>query len=459
MEPPSPSDLLSRSLVTADRDAVRLSAEAMARNTLQSFEKALEWRAESWLNTLTDTLVRKERELASQGATIEQIRELMRTREAIVIASIRKATEEIQPIDVHTYFQVLPQRIGTDVSKEEPATRLSSEAQTKTPSSASDSASAPVTRPLKKRRMSKGSSKPKGKSKAKAKSMVPSTPIAEKTSGPGAVTHGLLFVATLGFMTPSGYAEVSLEAPGKIVGTFVRCEVTGNNRLRGVDIQVDTEILAAMIEKSSRIIIRSSTTALITPAMKAVAEADAKAAASSLDKEQSSEAKSNPTTEAVDATTDSAAAAATTTERMAKHLSTPQPAKTKDLPLPSRKLAIISPRESPPASDDNESELEMVVEQSRCIPIPHNFSTKEHKRAALRMVSPQPRSPMTFIPATPTKKSKLAPVPCLVSPPLSMNDDGSGSNGGNTTEYLTFDASGPKLPALVEVARAAMETC
>ena len=56
---PPPAKLLGRSLKVEDRDALRLSAEAMARNLMQSYQKALQWRIQAWIDSLSTLLVRK----------------------------------------------------------------------------------------------------------------------------------------------------------------------------------------------------------------------------------------------------------------------------------------------------------------------------------------------------------------------------------------------------------------
>ena len=48
----APAALLGRVLHVDDRDALRLSSEAMARNIMQSYEKAIHWRIQSWIDSL-----------------------------------------------------------------------------------------------------------------------------------------------------------------------------------------------------------------------------------------------------------------------------------------------------------------------------------------------------------------------------------------------------------------------
>eukprot|EP00541_Cyclophora_tenuis_P017051 CAMPEP_0116574552 /NCGR_PEP_ID=MMETSP0397-20121206/19457_1 /TAXON_ID=216820 /ORGANISM="Cyclophora tenuis, Strain ECT3854" /LENGTH=323 /DNA_ID=CAMNT_0004103329 /DNA_START=219 /DNA_END=1191 /DNA_ORIENTATION=+ len=310
-----------------------------------------------------------ELELKHQGATEFEIKELVTSTEADVIASIRKATTEITPIEVTTSFKVLPH--GT-VSEE-------------------TASGAP---PPKKRKVTRTASDRGTKYR---------------------VEHGMMFTAVMGLMTPSGYAEVTVEAPGLIEGSFLRL-ANDDGRLTGVVFELNTEIITAMIEKSSRIVARSAAQAFIEPSEKIPVT------------------KVSPTVEA-DA------------------LRTPQPKAIATAELPAQgKLAIVSPRNSTPTNEEADSEPELA--EPTYIPMPKDFSAKHYTRSALRMVSPQPRSPdqsgsPLFLSPQSPKPSSKATGPSLVSPPPSRDV---------SVSYLKFDTSGPKLPALVEVACAAMRT-
>ena len=372
VEPPVPSVLLARPLVVDDRNALRLSAEAMARNILQSFARAVQWRADSWVHALTRSLLNKESILLQKGASQDEVKALLNSSEATVIAAVRKAVSDIAPTEVTTSFKILPH----GVVKEEPT------------------AGAP---PPKKRKLSKHS---------------------RDGGAKYTVQHGMMFKADLGLMTPLGYAQIAVEAPGIIEGSFARLS-PNDQQLTGVTFDINTEIVSAMIEKSSRIIVRAAAQELIPPV----------------------EPVSLPMTAPTEET-----------------LQTPQPTKTVEVTSTQSKLAVISPRNSSPTNDESENEPELM-NASTCIPMPKNFSAKDYVRSALRMVSPQPRSPeqsgapIVFSPQSPTPLARKNMGPSLVSPPPSKGDY------GNSPQYLKFDSTGPKLPALVEAACQAMQTC
>jgi hypothetical protein len=68
-----PAALLGRILKVDDRDALRLSAEAMARNMMQSYQKAMQWRIQqSWVDQLSRVLLSKESLLQEQNASEEE---------------------------------------------------------------------------------------------------------------------------------------------------------------------------------------------------------------------------------------------------------------------------------------------------------------------------------------------------------------------------------------------------
>ena len=110
-ELPPPAVLLGRALRVDDREAHRLSADAMARNLLQSFQKAIVWRIQAWMDALKASLVQQEKALLQQNASEEELRELLKTSEAQLFHKLRLVSKAIEVKRAETCFHVLPQRI------------------------------------------------------------------------------------------------------------------------------------------------------------------------------------------------------------------------------------------------------------------------------------------------------------------------------------------------------------
>ena len=210
-----PAALLSRVLKVEDVDALRLSSEAMARNILQTYEKAIQWRIQSWIACLSRVLVRQEGELKRKGiATEENLKVLRESSEAMLIVRLREIGEGMKVIDACNHFNVLPQKV---------------------PSSHGD-------RPHKRRRLSEDLSEGEY----------------EYT-----VSHVLALEININVRAPSiGSANIEMKVPGTMNGTFVSFE-DGRGKITDVVIDVNTHILASMIEKSSRIVVRSAMEALL----------------------------------------------------------------------------------------------------------------------------------------------------------------------------------------------------
>jgi len=208
---------MGRPLVVEDRNALRLSAKAMARNILHTFQKAVQWRKRCWIETLARPLVAKEREMKEAGATEEELRDLLNTPIAKVIASLNES--EIEVLDATTSFRMIP-----NIWR-----RLNSHHHSS-----------------KKKKISLHQHHQEEKSYI--------------------TSHGLIFQTVLNFRSPCGYSEVTVEAPGVIEGIFEHPLVVGDEaKLIGVSVEIDTKILATMIEKSSRIIARASAESIINP--------------------------------------------------------------------------------------------------------------------------------------------------------------------------------------------------
>lgn len=362
-----PAVLLSRPLGVVDRDAMRLSAEAMARNILQSFHTAVQWRINAWAKGLAHSLVCQERELLEQGSSEEDLRELLHTPEARVLATLQHGAAKVDVVDARTSYRVRPQRMDHD--PQDPS-----------------SGDAP---PVKKRKLERGS------------------------AGTYRVAHALSFQAVLNLSTPAGFTEVTLEAPGIIEGVFVVTAKAGEETLTGVSVQIDTCVLARMMEMSSRIVARTATTACL----------EARSQKPTIDKSEPD---------------------------APEHTYTPQQeittAPSSDSEEPPSHVGVVTPRyPSPPLSTYGDSDPE-IMDKLAYFPLPEDLEcTIGDAKAFLRMVSPRPRSQgLSFTPRTPTKSQLL--VPTLVSPQPS-----------NET-VLTMNAVGPSLPALVAAACNAMRT-
>jgi len=215
-----PSVLLGRSLKVDDRDALRLSSEAMALNIMQSYRKAIEWRIQSWDNSLSRITANRERKLVEDSASEEQIRELLNSGEAMLLLKLRELAEKIKVLDAYTTFKVLPQRVTKDAETSEPS------------------------------------------SKKQRTDLETQTAGLEETEYQYHVTHVMALECYLNVYTPAGHAQIEIQVPGTMAGTFLSSE-SYSEELTEVMIEINTEMLAAMIEKSSRMVVRASVEALL----------------------------------------------------------------------------------------------------------------------------------------------------------------------------------------------------
>lgn len=380
-----PAALLGRVLKVEDPDALRLSSEAMARNIMQSYEKAIQWRIQSWIGSLSRILVDKENELKAEGvATEENIRWLCESSEAMIIMRLREMSDEIKVIDACNNFNVLPQRVTShqDGGEVEP--------------------------PMKKQRTSLDEEQPEDSSGL------------EETVYDYAVSHYLSFDCDLNIHAPAvGHASINLQVPGTMTGTFVSFE-DGHDHLADVVIDLNTDILASMIEKSSRMVVRATVEALLKNQDLQEGQAE-EADQEAVQEEVSQEAPR---------------------EDLQSQTQSPTPSVT-----PKRKLsedrvsgvALITPRDSssPSSFDDSDNEDRPVI-----MSIPDNFGAGQRKS----VLSPQPKrvsdlgmmsSLATRLPAMKKSKNHL---PTVVTPSKTIHN------------FVEGDGPGPNLPTLVEVA-------
>lgn len=220
----SPGSMLSRTLKVDDQYAMRLSSEAMARNVIESFQKAIEWRIQSWVDSLARVLVSKETELKNSTAGKDCPRalqqELFYSNEALLVAALGEIKGKIQVLEATTAFKVLNKVSQVD-----------------------ETGSA-----LKKRRVGEQEDR---------------TGL-EEGEYVYDVIHILEMQCSLNISTPAGNVQVDLNVPGKIDGTFFSGEDdTCEDKLTDVAIHLNTDMMASMIEKCSRIAVRVSTEALL----------------------------------------------------------------------------------------------------------------------------------------------------------------------------------------------------
>jgi len=369
-EIPTPAVLLGRRLKVDDRDALRLSADAMARNVVQSFHKAIQWRIKAWICSLSSVLVRREREMKLMGMTNEDVKNrLISTGEVQLIRKLGEVPESISVLGAVTSFRVLPQRVERKSSPEEPSVS-------------------------KKQRCDSYSS---------------SSGMEEDGDYQYKVAHALTFQCTVNLHTAAGFSEITLEVPGTIEGTFLSME-PGVEEMTSVVVELETNILAAMVEKSCRTIVRSSV----------------------------EETLKNAPLRGTKETKDVAAPQTATAQPTGVSLLTPPPpascsSRDGDFVRP----AFVTPRQI--SSDD--STVAQVSSSPSLLPIPDDFDKEAQDPEITRGFRIAPRTPFG---------TSFRGRPSVVSP-----------QAVPSTEYAKVTSKSPSLPmlSLVEVAVRAMHSC
>ena len=229
---PLPALLLGRPLKVDDRDALRLSADAMARNVLQSFQKAMNWRVQVWMEDICNHLANKEKIMLQDGATLDEIKKLLETPEAALVVMLRTMADEHKIVvnSVNTSFQVLPQRVDpiqTELPQQQE--RRNSMDSTSTSSSLSHE----------EHQGSEGSS-------------------LRESDYLYTVMYKLEFTCDVYVEAPAGLTEITLKVPGTIEGNFFSNETDAAAELQSVKVNVDTDCLAKMVEKGCRTVVRTS---------------------------------------------------------------------------------------------------------------------------------------------------------------------------------------------------------
>lgn len=385
---PLPAVLLGRALRVDDREALRLSADAMARNLLQSFQKAIQWRIKSWMNDLSVTLVQQEKELVRQNASQEEVKKLLETREARLFLKLREVEKMIDVQHAETRFHVLPQRVQRDAQKEEEATE----------------------NPQKRRRIDSEDSEVMAMAESEYEY---------------SVCHALEFNGAIYFVTPAGHSQIRLEVPGIIEGVFLSSE-TGMEDLRAVEVEIDTNILSSMVEKSCRIIVRSS----IEQLCKGQETAEVP------EREEKKEEENKEAPEAV--------------TKRDEDVASPHPSFQGSM---GSRAAIVTPR-AKASFFDKTSNDEAVY-----LPIPDELDSTPAREP--RRISPQPHSlDMVSTPFTPMTPSQpeIKQSPSMVSPAPKAVLDNQETGFRLAKRGHAFEQENKQnLPVLVEVACAQMQ--
>jgi hypothetical protein len=316
-------------------------------------------------------------------ASDDIIQELLDTAEARVLLFLQKAASEINVVDTKTTLRVLSQRINSEHGQ-----------QNGSP-------------PLKRRKMEDLSS----------------SSLLTESEYKYTVGHVLSFESTINLKTPAGYTEVRMEAPGFIEGTF-RSSDSGEDTLTDISVEVDTNVLAKAMEKSSRIVARTATHAVM-PLDDEESE-DEEEEQEIFSKEQTKAFAPSPTLQTGLEDDEATKAVLVTPHKSAS-------------PAPCQ----VSDGNVPMVPNDLDNVAEEVV----------------------RMVSPQPRSPdymsFNFTPRTPQTTSKASAQPInLVSPPPAPPSSASSKTSSEDEASPPLVArKSPSLPALLQVASAAMKAC
>lgn len=230
-----PAQLLGRPLKVDDRDALRLSADAMARNVLQSFQKAMDWRLNVWYDEVCAMIVMQENAMAHHGACMEEIQSLLETPEATLMSHLHQivAQHAITVSSVNTSFQVLPQRIG----KNEPESLERRASMDSCKSSASS--------------LSRDEATQAFENPSHYYSMTEAEYLYT-------VSYKLEFTCDVYVETPAGLIELTLKIPGTIRGKFASTEENPSVELRSVTVDLNTDVLADLVEKGCRTVARTS---------------------------------------------------------------------------------------------------------------------------------------------------------------------------------------------------------
>ena len=405
----TPSDLLSRKITVNDKDALRLNSEAMAWNLLRSFQTALEWRRHAWIHSLRSKLVEKELSSNEDG----DWKTLLRTPEARILETLKHhQMDELRVVEARTSFRVSRQRWP-------PASTTTTSTEQHQP--------------------------------ARKKARLEQSAVTATT----AAAHVLSFQCVLHLVTPAGYSKVTLEAPGIIQGVWNKDELVS------VGLDIDTNVLTKIMEQSCRFLVRSSvesyweTPSPAAPSVVSSSTASDEDCATLSDGVVSDDLHHHPATfttttatrrvvsVSTDTPTTSGSNSASDTDESLVYVTTPvrrqdgfgfvSPTPSADggggaktsIPLPDMMMIMTE--------DDHDDDARLVS------PAPSIMTVRRRRRRIGATLKPKP---------TKAAAADMASLLPLVSPPPPRQE-----------EYLsTSDGEqGPSLPALLEVACAAIQ--
>lgn len=234
----SPSYLFSRPIKTEPINIYSLAMgdvpDSLANNLVESFNTAMKWQTKTWVKALSRVLsvryeLKKSNMAKAAGPNSEEIDlrsiqdELKESNEARVIGSLTKASSAIFIHDVRTTFSVLEQQLDQ---------RGNTEGEEKKESEML---------PSKKRKHISGHA----------------TDTTEIQT-PYVLSHAIILDTRCSVSTsPMKKMSVCFRTPGVIRGTFVR-DCDGNNQLKNVSIDLNTEALAKAMDENCRRVLRSA---------------------------------------------------------------------------------------------------------------------------------------------------------------------------------------------------------
>jgi hypothetical protein len=254
-----PAHLMGRPLKVDDRDAIRLSADAMARNVLQSIQKTLDHRIQTWIYALSKKLVHYEHQMITSGATIDDLKPLVQLPEATLLVALQKLQQQrgVATESAHTTFEILSQRIDSlEVESNDRHQRVPNRTSSSSSASCNIVNNHHVSAESLTDRNSSQDSIQSGSTITSSSSCLDSYSYI--------VAHQLRFVCTVHLQTLLGYTEIEMIVPGSIAGCFVSSELDPTADLVSVTIDIDTKILISLIDKACRTVLRSSIEKLIT---------------------------------------------------------------------------------------------------------------------------------------------------------------------------------------------------
>lgn len=274
-----PSTLFERPLTVHDQDSVITVSGTLARNIAKSFGTALRWRVEAWAVQLCEVLALRDdraRKL-QQGHVVEELilDNLRRTREAKVVTALLRARDELMVKDVRTDFQVLSQLVNPGDAATLDATRCAT-AQNCSVSSKQNFITPP---PPKQRRLRRDLNRPEFQAspstqdRSEPEENLPQDWQQRASADRYSVAHKLTFEATLTISTRQEQGEysklggsmtITLRAPGTMEGIFEsKSHGVGDGKPVGVNVKLDTDVLALCIERQSRLVARKAAEAAL----------------------------------------------------------------------------------------------------------------------------------------------------------------------------------------------------